>query len=238
MSEGDARQAADARLLEQWLDGRVQASDPRVDDLFHRRPEWRELSEFARGDASSNRAEPWTGGTSAEDHRLVAECFAEARASGPLAMRVTGAERRDASPGKHLRRFLFALAALVLVGWSAWMWSQHEQKPERKPGQLLGSEVSVDSLEPTSVAPDFSWFKWTEKRPLQPGEKYALTIWATDASGSRGKQIFADKTDATSDTINDAKRATWPDAVIWRVERVDSNGMTRDGSEQIARRSR
>jgi len=238
VNEGDARQAADARLFEQWLDGRVQASDPRVHDLFHRRPEWRELSKLASSDASANRAEPWTASTSAEDHRFVAECFAEARASGPLAMRVTGAEPRKSSPSTRSRRFLFALAALVLVGWSAWMWSQHEQKPERKPGQLLGSDASVDSLEPTTVAPDFSWFKWTEKRPLQPGEKYALTIWATDESGSRGKQIFADKTDATSDTINDVKRATWPGTVIWRVERVDSNGMTRDGSEQIARRSR
>ncbi len=236
MNEGDARQAADARLFEQWLDGRVQAADPRVDDLFHRRPEWRELSDLARSDASANRAEPWTASASAEDHRLVAECFAEARASGLLAMRVTGAEPRKASRSTRSRRFLFALAALVLVGWSAWMWSQREQRPERKQGQLLGNDAQVDSLEPTTEAPDFSWFQWTQKRPLQPGEQYALTIWA-DASGARGKQLFTDKTDTTSYTIKDAQRESWPDAVIWRVERADSLGLTTDGVERVARRS-
>jgi hypothetical protein len=238
VNPGDPRQASDVELFEQWLEGRVRESDPRVDDLFHRRPQWRELSDLASDRSDGERAPPWAGLASESDRRLVAECFAQARAHRPSIARDTSGPAREGSTTKRWPRWLLALAALLVVSWVARMWWLGERTPDRKSGELLGTNAQVDSLEAGVVAPDFSSFAWKDKSPESGSEGFVLTIWAADPSRARGQWLFtSDKTRETHVTISREKRESWPDEVIWRVDRVDSSGVSTPGPEWRAQRT-
>jgi hypothetical protein len=117
------------------------------------------------------------------------------------------------------------------------MWSQRDRTPNRKPGGLLGGAAPVDSLELGTAAPDYSSFEWKEKA-LGSGESFVLKIWAADVSGARGDRLYSsDRTSESKLDIPAAKRANWPETLIWRVDRVDSNGFPTFGTEWLARRS-
>jgi hypothetical protein len=246
MSPTDPRQASDAALLSEWLEGRVRGGDPRVEELFRRRPEWRELSEMSHGGLEEERAETWRESASETERRFVAECFAEARVRKPILARdiggrddvpgpVTHARTRDSSVAKRWPRYLFAMAALLIVSWLARMWWLDQRGPDRKPGQTLGT--TVDSIEWVEVAPDFSSFKWKMKS-LEPGSHtFNVTIWASGSNGARGEQLLSTPTSGPELKVPLEKRETWPNVVIWRVDPVDSSGSTTVGRELRAERS-
>jgi hypothetical protein len=224
-------------LFEQWLEGRVRESDPKVDDLFHRRPQWRELAQQLRGSAEDEPPD-WAGPASEADRRLVAECFAEARVRGQTAVVARDASPRvsEAPAKKRWPRLLFALAAVFVVSWLAWMWWSADRAPQRKRGVLLGNEAQLDSDQLAKVAPDFSTFDWKEE-PLKSRETFALTIWA-DANGERGRQLTPRiETHDMHMEFSAQQRESWPDVVLWRVDRVDSSGVATPGKLRRAQRS-
>jgi hypothetical protein len=243
--EGDARQVSDTELFEQLLDGRVRENDPRVGDLFHRRPQWRELSELSRSPSEEERTAAWGENASEDDRRLVAECFADARARGADVARLDGSSRVIEAPAtKRWPRLLFALAALVVVTWLAWMWWAADHGPRRKRGELLHTSPSVDSnasgdtIEEGDVAPDFSWFSWRVKGPTSASEQFHLQVWAVDPSGERGARLFSsNETSKTRYEIPREDRSRFSNEVIWRVDRIDSSGGSTLGRERRAQRT-
>jgi hypothetical protein len=237
MNASDPSQASDAALLTQWLEGRVREGDPRMDELFRRRPQWRELSEISRGGLEHERTAALRESASEADRRLVAECFAEARARAPSIAFDASATARAASTTRRWPRVVLAVAALLLVSWLARMWRLGERSPDHEPRKLLGSGAPVDLLEAGEVAPDFSSFAWKDKQPKSGSDMYDVTFWAAEPGGARGARLHSDKTHERRLVIAPEKRAGWPPAVIWRVDREDSSGVPSFGPEWLAQRA-
>jgi hypothetical protein len=100
----DVRRSSDAQLLEAVLEGRVGEDDPRVDELFQRRPQWRELLELSRNAPDARRAAPWDEPASEEERRFVAECLAEARAGSTVRAVAEARDTLDARNTPEVRR--------------------------------------------------------------------------------------------------------------------------------------
>jgi len=215
----DERLHSDAQLLEALLEGRASEGDSAARELFARRPDWREVFDHAQGAA-------WSGEASEADRRLVAECLAQARTpSAPLPAR------------RPWTKWLALAAATLLVAWLARLWLADEKPPVRPKGAVLESTGEVGFFESGDAAKDYSRFAWTSKG-LAQGELFVLTIWALDASGERGLQLFREQTDASFREVPPDTRAAWPDRVIWRVACIETSGFPKATREWFAERSR
>ena len=117
------------------------------------------------------------------------------------------------------------------------MWWLSGRVPERPSGGFIGHDTPVDSGVSGQAALDFSAFEWKGMPPASGNESFVLTIWAADPAGTRGRQLFTHSAHAPRLEVAPEMRATWPDVLIWRVDRVDSSGLPSFGPEWRAQRA-
>jgi hypothetical protein len=221
----DPRLQADAELLEALAQGSVPEGDPRLRQLFERRPDWRELLEHARAGTG------WPAAASEVDRRLVAECLAAARAPGRPA---AAAREPRARPGDSRRTLFLALAAAVVAAGALLLWWPAGGDRASSTREMLSG--AVDSFEWGKAAPDFGTFEWKLKSTALSRQVCVLTIWAAAADGARGRQLFRHEAGQGQKRFTPAETTEWPDSVIWQVELVDTSGGTSASPEWRAQR--
>ncbi len=221
---------ADAALLEELLEGRCSAADPRVRELFARRPDWARLAAECEGDSSAGAPERWSSETTADDQRLVEECLAAARVQAPGAAPSTAPAPRAADASAQFDRATDAraraprrlrLLTVVLVAAAAAIallitrpWSAHDAPPPR---QFLGAELEGGTLDCRAEQVEDGALRFTWKT-LGQKERFELTVRRIEADGKLGVTLCSKQTTGRSLEVSAAERAAWSERVVWRVD--------------------